>query len=512
MVVRDAARSSSRRGSDLVTVEGVVCTPVLLRDRVVCDFEPSRQVTILTDTLTCEQHERAGRWELVWDESGDGCIAQDGDDGGLAFVDELFSTEVVMCEQGRYFIKRPGQQQFVNFTTELRRYEDMTVNLKCQAKGHALQARVYRLLLPRHGFHCLWCLTSIYRCLQLTQFKGFPSKWFYESYPSWKATLEQLGVVGQLALATGGLGLAESACSSTRFLPTGACTSLALLWLLVRWSLLPVQRGGFRDEWQRLHAREMLMRVLEACCKGEGEWNISVVFDDDWTKDPPRPTIVRDEPLVFPIVDGRLDISVWRELVDDCVLPRGHCIRKWWRLLDIGDTTQNDTIELGDFMQKCLRRDDLASIARQTLWAAASRLEEQLLGDGSANEIVSCGDSVVDSLRGSGKEVDLTLVKYVESMKLAIGRPQYLSLATDKASIKGLSLSNAVAVTSSNVAGLLPPQVASHWGEIEGHLASGGSLATLGPLAQALDEGWSNPPRWCIIFLPRWCIIFRLAL
>ena len=63
--------------------------------------------------------------------------------------------------------------------------------------------------------------------------------------------------------------------------------------------------------------------------------------------------------------------------------------------------------------------------------------------------------------RDNARAVDYQLARYIEAGKLGLGVPLFLSVATDKANVKGYSFMNTVAATPGNLAVLFPPQVAA---------------------------------------------------
>lgn len=94
----------------------------------------------------------------------------------------------------------------------------------------------------------------MYGLLRLTRFQVCPSKWAYEGQTSWRMALDEIGLKGGI-LMTGSALLLGSTSATTlpdRFLPATSCSTLALLFLLLRWAHLAVCRHGLRPDASRL--------------------------------------------------------------------------------------------------------------------------------------------------------------------------------------------------------------------------------------------------------------------
>lgn len=450
LVEGSASARGDARPSDALVVDPFV-------NRVVADFLPKLNKTVLTDILVGEVHELRGVWALEFDEDGDGCVAEEGGDT-TRFLDDIFCARVSRDADGQIFVKRENED-LQNLTMEMRRYEETSVSI-AEGGGRSSTSRLtcYVLARARCGFRTWWCLTSLYRSIELTSFKGYPSKWVYEGLKPWCEGLAQVGMPDHLMQATGGLTLEESLRSTDRFLATSSISSPGLVWLLVRLSSMSNNCGGLRGQDDRRRASELLNRILRACFASERSC-VRIELSNDWSCLWPRPVGSGEIDLEL-VVSPRLEVDLepWRDLLDAAEFPRGHPCRLWWRELFGGSDPPGDLVNLESLLVLAMRSKALVSLLSQVLWCIGSLFEEVVVGIRDCGGLVEQSNASIDSLKGNPKEVDLQLCRYMESCKLAVGYPLHMSLATDKASIKGCSLVNTVAVTGGNLAALLPPQ------------------------------------------------------
>lgn len=431
--------------------------PYPFHGRIFKDFDTGRAETVFTDVITGERVLRPGLWHLEFDADGSGCIAAENSDE-VVFLEDVFSQKLFVTGDGR-IVLMSERGEASDLHLENRRYCEGIASFAKDSRRGELQLTAYALCRHRAGFRVWWSLTSAYKTLGLKSFKGFPSKWVYESMGSWVAAMGQISLEGHMMLSTGGLSIEDSLKSPDRFLPSGSASSLGLLWLMTRCALLPCRLGGLRDDEDRAAARRLLKALLLACPR-EGEvWKVRVAFDDEWQNKWPRPTF--DSAMCVDLevnANGELDVCAWREQVEAAVVDRGHPLRSWWQGISQA-IPSSGIVPLENLLDQALRKKQLAPLARQLLWSVGLRLDAQVLADDAANESLGWVAASQEGLRGRSREVDLQLARYLASSQNMFKAPAFLSLATDKASVKGLSLVNTVMVDSNNRAALLPPQV-----------------------------------------------------
>lgn len=309
-----------------------------------------------------------------------------------------------------------------------------------------------------------FCLHSLYAALRLVSFKHCASKWSYNGVAGWSQALADLGFTDQFLLSFVGLEKAAASESTSRFLPTPSCSLLAMLVLLARWGYQLPTRGGMRDsEGQR--QSKLLFGSLIACSGASGEpWHLTIAITHQWACRWPRPTC-GEQPDFLPVDGGVcVDLTLWRDKVESVVLPRGDPLRVWWKVIEAGAGTDN-RMKLADLIVAASRAPACKPLLAQLIWCAAPQAQEVLLkGDplaGVGGRLVLHGAS---DFRPNPKAGDFQLARYIEAGASQIGQPLQLSLVSDKAQVKGLNLSNCIAVTSDSLAVIFPPQVAqSTW-------------------------------------------------
>lgn len=170
------------------------------------------------------------------------------------------------------------------------------------------------------------------------------------------------------------------------------------------------------------------------------------------------------------VYGDEIDFKPWQDLVEAAVYNRCHILRKWWKC--IGPEVNDGKMLFSEVLGLCMRKKEALSLFRQLLVALSQRFDDKCdLQASHGQSAIAVWPSANSALRGCSREVDLQLVRYLESARQTMQPTRFFSIACDKAAIKGLSLSNATGVRDDNVAVLFPPQVTfvSGWG------------ATLGP-------------------------------
>ena len=201
--------------------------------------------------------------------------------------------------------------------------------------------------------------------------------------------------------------------------------------------------------------------MLRACYRHGGVWELAVEFAHEWACKWPRPTFPEEEVLRFSIdSDLAVDITKWQELIaEEQLIPRGHAIRKWWKSLGLASLDEGCSPQLDHLLIASLKKQELASLASQVLWQIALRFDSQVMADNPCKTNLATKGTAEQDLRDDSRKVDLQLARYIESCKVAIGKPLFFGLACDKASVKGMTLSNAVGVSPTGEMAVLPPQV-----------------------------------------------------
>lgn len=234
-------------------------------------------MSLLTNMITCEQHELPGQYVLEWDATEDeGCLAQV-DSPETRFVSEVFQKRLFRDSEGTYYYSDPPTNQVRSLSSEMRRYEGCQVRVQGHMRDASFEFSGVNLFIKRDGFKFWVCLDSLYRLLELVSFKAFPSKWVHDSVKVWQQVLvEQHDFPGHFMLSIGGLSVEQAMLSHDRFLPTGSCSSLALVWLLLRGSVMPSTCGSFRDERAKRKAADLVLFICKVvACRTIRLWYVA---------------------------------------------------------------------------------------------------------------------------------------------------------------------------------------------------------------------------------------------
>jgi hypothetical protein len=327
--------------------------------------------------------------------------------------------------------------------------------------NHTFELPMYQLLRPRCGMRTFWCAHGLYRAMKAQSYKGVASKWFYEQYQRWQAACTSHGFCGQVMLSVNGISVEEATHSATRLLPTPTFSILAFVIQAVRWSRSTAQKGGFRDDDARRSVALLLATMLKACHRDGEDFVVQLGAVDEWQCRWPRPH-VRTMPFELHVSPaGMVDVADWREAATSDELPRGHCVRSWWQLLN-ADVSSDMQLPLVTLLRRAGSKVAGNSLFRQVVWAIAIRLQEQVLAADPCAGILEAWLRGPDVFRDTSRAQDYQLARCIEAGKLGLGVPLFLSVATDKANVKGFSFMNTVAATPGNRAVIFPPQVLAH--------------------------------------------------
>ena len=278
-------------------------------------------MSFCTDIITGEQHSLSGEWIVVC-VGGQGCLGQDGTDT-THYVDNMMKSSLRQDQNSRLFLVDENACS-TDFTAAVCKHEAEELSLAYSAGRPPLALSVCKLALPRHGQHVWWCLDRVYNVLGLKTHRGVPSKWVYETFPPWQATLKEFGTASHnlmLSMAAGGMDVKPHGIPH-RFLPTSAASSLGLLFLLLRWSQCPANKNGLVSDRCKGWALELLEGLVGAVTHGS-EVAIEVCFADEFELQQPRPCFWHSTSVEFVVgQDMCIDISEWRALVEAAELPR----------------------------------------------------------------------------------------------------------------------------------------------------------------------------------------------
>lgn len=450
-------------GDALATTQGSPqgLMPIAHQGVVFVDPLPGKAKMVVTNVCTQEQREIDGTgWFIECSPEGYGCLASR-DAPEVYLLEDFLRLQVFVDADGNRFIKDGPDSEPAPMSNDWRRYEPGEARLPHGPTAAKSSMQFYRLHKLSGGMRFMWCLTSVYHRMGLKCFKKYPSKWAYEGFSPWKAYLTSMGFPAiHLMLSVVGLSICDAASSLCRFLPTAAASTLAILALLVRWSVCGANRGGMKDDSARRAASEFFKAFVSWANQQGATWSLVLdLVDDHWRCTWPRPQPAAEQFVLHVDDEGGIDLNSWEHTILAANLAKGHPLRRWFHALNASAAIPMNVAEL---LERSCSSAACQGLFPQVLWQTACRVDsavEASLGAGYGGPCV-CSLTGADALWGSAKEVDYNLAKYLASCQTNFCKPQFMSLATDKASVRGLSLSNTVAVMPNNLAMIMAPQVA----------------------------------------------------
>ena len=203
-----------------------------------------------------------------------------------------------------------GVSKAVNFTERSSRNLAGKMKLKVGELATQLELTCSVFLQNRSpGGRLFISLASVYKALQLTQYKGYPSKWIFAHKAKWQQRMQQHLGDGHIICSAGEQ---TTLPWEMRCLLEAAVSMTGLLYLLVQWCAAPQKSGGFEKEAHRHAARELLVALTNAAaeCIELDKRDVRVAFATGWRVQWPRPpAFCTNAGLCVPLNDGCFDVS-----------------------------------------------------------------------------------------------------------------------------------------------------------------------------------------------------------
>jgi hypothetical protein len=433
---------------------------------VVMDVDHAGNRTYLTHMKTAEMVTLQGTdWSVYWDPDGlgYGAVADDVS-GQVHLMDALFQKKLYKNNSGVHIVVEGVgiYETKTPLATILRRYIDGEISLQTGPSRAEMRLTFYYIKHPQCGFYTYIDLQNLYTIMNFTSYSGCRSKWAYNSAPTWKDALNKLGLNSANVLyGSGGLQVDDALSSTDRFLPTQACSPLGFIVLCARWMSTNFSCGGLRDGKCRAAVGMLLTSFLGIANKAGEHWQIqlsSKTWFDNW----PRPSFSINPVHVWVNDMGIVNLTPIKEAIHNGTLPKGSVIRQFWAVVKPHIDEQECTILLLTVFTVCVNRP-CQSVFRQFAWHAASRIQSRI-NPCSIDDIadVTVTFQATDTMWGNNRAIDYNLSRYVDACRAQCRFPKHVSLATDKATVQGMSLSNTIVCLPSNTAMLMVPQVWVH--------------------------------------------------
>lgn len=294
------------------------------------------------------------------------------------------------------------------------------------------------VVYPRDGFRFFWGLSQIYTSLSMTSFSAQPSKWIFDSAPTWRKQLKALSLHNPFLHSPAGERVEVAMRSTIHFLPAPSASTPAFIFILIRFLNRSPRGGGSRLAEQQSLCRSIIDGLLGIVSAGFDElpqWRISLVLSYTWERRWPRPeTMIADITLEVSN-EGEVDLAPWAAFVQNMALNNHRPARRWFRLVE-------------PLLPKC-PVTQLLLVASQAPALKAAPLFSQLLvvvslwlekiAEALHNTGATVGgyaihlDSADDCLR-TPRDVDAMLRRYMESARQIVSDSQFSSRPTSATS------------------------------------------------------------------------------
>lgn len=222
-------------------------------------------------------------------------------------------------------------------------------------------------------------------------------------------------------------------------LPYPSGSSWAIVALLLRWAVVSPRQGGLVNPRHKQSAEDMLCELLRIVYPTPGS-SVSIQLElvSEWVPTWPRP-VHKGRYLPLELTSSGevvVDVFLQRLWAEAATLPKG-C----WRgphLEKLGRRL-GARASLLSLMTFCSLEDKLHPLFSQLLWYVGSSLQDELLraSRGCSSRVVVAMSKASDEL-GANTTMDRSLVAYMHCGRELCRDLEYLTLATDKASVCGL--------------------------------------------------------------------------
>lgn len=331
--------------------------------------------------------------------------------------------------------------------------------------------------MPRAGKQRLyWSMHSIYDFIKIDSFKNTPSKWAFRCCERWE---RRFPIDGGGQIVYGNYVSSHTAkrlqlAFPAKCLQVTSVSTFGLLFQMAKWAWSPAHYGGFdmkrEASCEQVKAAQSFLNSVAQTVKVYGRcWNFSVFLESKWTCKWPRPQPgYLDECMDFR-VDDKMEIDLQAFCTRAQIAWNDTFIHRLWGMCLAGRCSQANFYRMPMLDMIMLSAAQASPVAESMLAQLCLALSHQLQlvmasdnndGHHIKRDVEFNFDDPSEGF-GVGEDVDHALAKYVTNAAQQIGNPRCVSIATDKASVGNLPLQVTVLALPSNLAVLMPPQVAA---------------------------------------------------
>lgn len=261
------------------------------------DWDARAQAQVLTHLGTQERRELVGTgWDLAWGPDGFAYLVNDTQaEQAETDIDDLFSMRLAKSigEEARQVVLggtvqdagAPRRVVFLDSVTVQFSEHQFAFKVGPTRADHVLDIAIF--VRPRSGFRCFFSLTKIYSCLAFDMFKRTPSRWAWQSLPSFTKALSTF-VEGQVERSQSYDENDTMTELARRCLPFHAVSSVGVVMLLLQWSTCSSRHGGLKQPRHQVASRSLLKTIVSNVCSGRS-LAAPILVDDGWRWQWPRP-------------------------------------------------------------------------------------------------------------------------------------------------------------------------------------------------------------------------------
>ena len=231
----------------------------------------------LTDMLTQEKYLLRGTWALSFDEdTGTASLhCNPGETGETVHpIDEFLQKDICVVKGSRFLVNSTvsSHQHPLSYDGRLCVFRRCSVSFRLNNVFSEIALSSFVFRHPRDCRQYLYIsLGDLYKALHLQCYRGAYSKWVFEQAEAWQKHLA--GVTGDHLLFSNHAGAQQRLrCLPKwkRCLPEPAISMIALVRLLIVWSYVVPNQGGFRDEKARRHVADLFGVLVKLAFRGGG--------------------------------------------------------------------------------------------------------------------------------------------------------------------------------------------------------------------------------------------------
>ena len=422
---------------------------------------------VILRSMVVQKSERGGQWHLIFDEEGFGGLCSPSEDEVIA-LEELDMTQLYQDDAGMLWMGPDSQGgKPMCLTRKMQEFSSLKLKVRCSMPIGEIEVKVFQLARPRRRSRYMWPIQQFYKHLQLSTFKGEPSKWVWQTIPKWVARLLEYGVEDAFVKSVNSKAAEATRTSTDAFLPDHSFTTHAVLHWLWTFAFCTTKKGGLNAGDSKAHATKLWTALVSAAYSEGCRLTIYIndAHEDHW---PLPASAATDLSLQLCVCkDGMVDTGPYiKRMNDEKTAPDSMRTLFQWYGVWRHDVVIGDKVKLLKLLthgpHEC--KEFMIALWTQLVSQVAVQLELNVMKSGNMSGChwpvcqVAVGN---DEDQWHARRVDKTCTEHVSACQALCGQHQWDSFgfAMDKVNCRGLDLQNAVGISPGNHALALVPQV-----------------------------------------------------